>query len=71
MRSIGMIERECLRAGKSDLEQCYFINSIAADAKLFARAVRVHWGYKTACIGGLDVIMRKTTVVSHGNAPAC
>jgi predicted transposase YbfD/YdcC len=42
LRSIGMVERECLSAGKSSVEQRYFINSIAADAKLFAHAVRSH-----------------------------
>jgi predicted transposase YbfD/YdcC len=59
LRSIGMVERECLGAGKSSVEQRYFINSIAADAKLFAHAVRSHWGIENRLHWRLDVVMRE------------
>jgi predicted transposase YbfD/YdcC len=54
-----MVERECLSAGKSSFEQRYFINSIAADAKLFAHAVRSHWGIENRLHWRLDVVMRE------------
>jgi len=59
LRSIGMVERECLSAGKSSVEQRYFINSIAADAKLFAHAVRSHRGIENRLHWRLDVVMRE------------
>lgn len=59
LRSIGMVERECLGAGKNSVEQRYFINSIAADAKLFAHAVRSHWGMENRLHWRLDVVMRE------------
>lgn len=59
LRSIGLVERECLSAGKSRVEQRHFINSIAADAKLFAHAVRSHWGIENRLHWRLDVVMRE------------
>jgi len=44
LKSIGMVERVCLIGEKETVERRYFINSFAADAKLFAKAVREHWG---------------------------
>jgi len=37
----------------------YFINSIAADAKLFAHAARSHWGIENRLHWRLDVFMRE------------
>jgi predicted transposase YbfD/YdcC len=59
LRSIGMVERECTIGGNTSLEQRYFINSIAADAKRFAHAVRAHWGIENRLHWRLDVIMRE------------
>lgn len=59
LRSIGMVERECISAGKTSLEKRYFINSIAADAKIFAHAVRSHWGIENRLHWRLDVVMRE------------
>jgi len=42
LKSIGMVERECLEGDTKSIERCYFINSIPADAKRFAKAVRGH-----------------------------
>lgn len=71
LRSIGMVERECLSAGKISFERRYFINSIAADANLFAHAVRAHWGVENRLHWRLDVVMREDdSRIRIGNAPA-
>ncbi len=71
LRSIGMVERECITAGKTSLEQRYFINSIAADGKRFAHAVRAHWGVENCLHWRLDVVMREDdSRIRMGNAPA-
>ncbi len=44
LRSIGMVQRECTIAEKTSVETRYFINSIKPEAKVFAHAVRSHWG---------------------------
>jgi predicted transposase YbfD/YdcC len=70
LRSIGLVERACLSAGKNSLEQRYFINSIAADAKLFAHAVRSHWGIENRLHWRLDVVMREDdSRVRKDNSP--
>ena len=40
LRSIGRVERECTQAGNTTRERRFFITSIPADAKRFAKAVR-------------------------------
>jgi len=71
LQSIGLVERECIIDGKSSLEQRYFINSIAADAELFAHAVRAHWGIENRLHWRLDVVMREDDCrIRTGNSPA-
>ena len=77
LRSIGMVERECTQHGKISLERCYFINSIAADAKLFAHAVRAHCtlkgikGIENRLHWRLDVVMREEDCrIRKDNSPA-
>lgn len=71
LRSIGLVERKCISAGKTSLERRYFINSIAADAKLFAHAVRSHWGIENRLHWRLDVVMREDDCrIRKGNSPA-
>jgi predicted transposase YbfD/YdcC len=71
LRSIGMVERECINGGKVSLEQRYFISSIPADAKRFAHAVRAHWGIENRLHWRLDVVMREDSCrIQMGNAPA-
>jgi predicted transposase YbfD/YdcC len=66
-----MVERECISAGKVSLEQRYFINSIPADAKRFAHAVRAHWEIENRLHWRLDVVMREDDCrIRIGNAPA-
>lgn len=71
LRSIGMVERECTQGGKISREQRYFINSIAADAKPFAHAVRSHWGIENRLHWRLDVVMREDECrIRKDNSPA-
>jgi predicted transposase YbfD/YdcC len=71
LRSIGMVERECVGIEKTRIEQRYFINSIAADAKLFAHAVRAHWGIENRLHWRLDVVMREDDCrIRKDNSPA-
>ena len=48
---IGQIETEVERNGKIEYETRYYLCSIALCALTFARAVRAHWGWRTACTG--------------------
>lgn len=57
LRSIGMVERECTKSGICTTDRRYFINSIKPDAKLFANAVRSHWGIENPLHWRLDVIL--------------
>lgn len=69
--SIGMVERECLQGDRRSVEQRYFINSIPAQAKPFARAVRGHWGVENPLHWRLDVILGDdASRIRKGNAPA-
>lgn len=71
LSSIGMVERECHQNGKLTIEKRYFISSIAADAKVFANAVRSHWGIENELHWRLDVVFREDgNRIRKGNAPA-
>lgn len=41
---IGMVEATTERGGKITHEQRYSLSSARLDARIFARAVRAHWG---------------------------
>lgn len=71
LKSIGLVERECHEGDKVMLEQRYFINSIPAEAKPFARAVRSHWGIENKLHWRLDVVFREDdSRIRKGEAPA-
>lgn len=71
LRSIGMVERECNSSEKTTVERRYFINSITADAKIFANAVRAHWGIENRLHWRLDVVMREDDCrIKKDNSPA-
>lgn len=57
LNSIGMVEREYTQGGSHSIERRYFINSIKPDARIFAKAVREHWGVENPLHWRLDVIM--------------
>ena len=71
LRSIGLVERECWVGETRSIERRYFINSIAADAKQFAYAVRGHWSVENRLHWRLDVVFREDdSRIRKGNAPA-
>lgn len=71
LRSIGRVERECLQGDSRTIEQRYFINSIPAQAKPFATAVRGHWGIENSLHWRLDVVLGDdASRIRKGNGPA-
>jgi predicted transposase YbfD/YdcC len=71
LRSIGMVERECLQGDTRTVERRYFINSIPAKADRFARAVRGHWGVENPQHWRLDVVFGDdASRIRKGNGPA-
>ena len=52
-----MVERECTQGQSNSIERRYFINSIKPSAKIFAKAVREHWGVENPLHWRLDVVM--------------
>jgi len=71
LRSIGMVERECLQGDTRSVERRYFINSISAQAKPFAHAVRGHWGVENPLHWRLDVVLGDdASRIRKGNGPA-
>lgn len=56
LKAIAMVEAEVERNGKISLQRRYFLSSLALDAKLFARAVRAHWGIENRLHWVLDVV---------------
>src|SRR5918999_1434989 len=69
LRSIGLVERECWVGETRSIERRYFINSIAADAKQFAYAVRGHWSVENRLHWRLDVVFREDdSRIRKGNA---
>ncbi len=71
LRSIGMAGRECLENGKHTVERRYFLNSIPADAGMFAGAVREHRGIENRLHWRLDVTFKADlSRIRKGNAPA-
>lgn len=55
LASIGLVESEVYKKGKTTIERRCFINSISADAKKFAGAVRHHWAIENNLHWQLDV----------------
>ena len=56
---MGLVERERHTAQGVSVERAFYLCSIAADAKLFARAVRGHWGVENALHWRLDVVFKE------------
>ena len=72
LQTIGMVERESIIADKTTKETRYFISSLKEDAKVFAKAVRSHWGIENNLHWCLDVTFREDdSRIRTGNAPAC
>ena len=58
-KTIGVVVSLCVRNGKETTEMRYYISSLAMGVKLFARAVRGHWGIENSCHWILDVTYRE------------
>ena len=72
LQSIGMVTRESTVGDKTTTETRYFIGSIQADAKVFAKSVRGHWGVENNLHWCLDVTFREDdSRIRTGHAPAC
>jgi predicted transposase YbfD/YdcC len=54
-----MVEATRTLAGQTTVEQRFYITSLAADAQVFARAVRNHWGIENSRHWTLDVTFRE------------
>ena len=59
LKSIGMATLVCVRDGKETIETRYYISSLAVSVKLFAHAVRSHWGIENSCHWSLDMTYRE------------
>ena len=59
LKSIGIVTSQCLRDGKETIEVRYYISSLALNVKLFAHAVRSHWGIENSCHWSLDITYRE------------
>jgi len=71
LRSIGMVERTCEIGEKLSVERRFFLCSIPADANLFARAVRSHWGIENTLHWRMDVVFKgDASRIRKGTAPA-
>ncbi len=59
LKSIGMATLVCVRDGKETVETRYYISSLEVGVKLFAHAIRSHWGIENGCHWSLDMIYRE------------
>ena len=71
LNTIGMVERTSTINGKTTSDVRYFISSVDSDVKVFADAVRSHWGIENTLHWCLDVTFREDdSRIRTGNAPA-
>ena len=71
LRSIGMVERECLQGDTTTVERRFFIASLPADAQLFAKTVRGHWEIENTLHWRLDVTFSEdASRIRKENGPA-
>jgi predicted transposase YbfD/YdcC len=59
LKSIGLVMSECVRNGKETVEIRDYISSLGVNVKLFAHAVRSHWGIENTCHWSLDITYRE------------
>lgn len=57
LKTIAMVESRVTVAGKTTIEQRYFISSLPANAKELAQAIRSHWAIENSLHWVLDVTM--------------
>jgi predicted transposase YbfD/YdcC len=56
---IGLATLVCVRDGKETAETRYYISSLPVGVKVFAHAVRSHWGIENSCHWSLDMTYRE------------
>ena len=59
LKSIGAVVRCYKKDGKEMADIRYYISSLKVGVKLFARAVRGHWGIENSCHWTLDMTFRE------------
>jgi predicted transposase YbfD/YdcC len=59
LKSIGMATLVCVRDGKETADTRYYISSLPVGVKVFAHAVRSHWGIENSCHWSLDMTYRE------------
>jgi len=59
LKSIGMATLVCVRDGIETTDTRYYISSLPVGVKLFAHAVRSHWGIENSCHWSLDMTYRE------------
>ncbi len=59
LKSIGTVVRCYQKDGKEMADIRYYISSLKVGVKLFARAVRGHWGIENSCHWTLDMTFRE------------
>jgi predicted transposase YbfD/YdcC len=59
LRSLGMATSITVRDGKESIEMRYYISSLEMGVKVFAHAVRSHWGIENSCHWSLDMTYRE------------
>ena len=59
LQTIGTAMLVCLRDGQETIETRYYISSLPLGVKMFAHAVRSHWGIENSCHWSLDMTYRE------------
>jgi predicted transposase YbfD/YdcC len=59
LKTIGVVVSTRIRDGQRTMETRYYISSLAVKVKLFAHAVRGHWGIENTCHWSLDFTFRE------------
>jgi predicted transposase YbfD/YdcC len=67
LNTIGKVVSVCQRDGKETVEVRYFICSLPIGVKVFAHAVRSHWGIENGCHWCLDMTFREDESRTRNN----
>jgi predicted transposase YbfD/YdcC len=71
LAAIACVEAEVEREGKTTIARRFYLSSAPLDAKLFARAVRAHWGIENRLHWVMDVVFHDDLMrlrTEHGPA---